>query len=213
MRLFLVGLLCAISMSASAQWYRVDLLVKKHQRFAALPSPRSHGPKIQFTPVKFNQPIVATTVTPGDYELELAEASVMRSAQHNMRFHEYHEASYNFSELARLYVQQDRLSEAKWYYLQSLNISRQQNDDKHTISSLMALAMIKAMIGDTESGLADLLEARQLALARGMKEDAALVEKEHKFIAGNKDSLIKTNLRYAEAVEKEKAKKAGNKLH
>ena len=55
----------------------------------------------------------------------------MHSAQHNMSEGIFTDASYNFSDLARIYILQNRLSEAKWYLLQSNNISRRQRDDKH----------------------------------------------------------------------------------
>jgi hypothetical protein len=87
----------------------------------------------------------------------------MRAAQHNMRFREYALASYKFSELAQIYVKENRLSEAKWYYLQSILISKQQNDHQHTINNLVSLAMIKADLGDLVQAQQDLAEARELA--------------------------------------------------
>ena len=68
-----------------------------------------------------------------EYTLVATSKMVMEQAKHNMRFRVYNDASYNFSDLAALYVKLHRWSEAKWYYLQSNNISREQNDDKHTM--------------------------------------------------------------------------------
>ena len=83
----------------------------------------------------------------------------------------YYDASYNFSELARLYMQQNRFSEAKWYLLQSNNISRRQNDVRHTVSNLIDLAMVKANTSNDVQALEDLQEAREIAKANGLDDD------------------------------------------
>jgi hypothetical protein len=89
----------------------------------------------------------------------------------------YNEASYNFSDLAGVYIKLHRLSEAKWYLLQSNNISRGENDDKLTIANLITLASVKNDIGDAVSARADLVEAHDLASVRGMKEKAEEINK------------------------------------
>src|ERR1017187_5064994 len=134
MRSALLIILVTISFSASAQWYRIDLKFKKkpdlppppplieqvtdHSIARLRPVEKPGHPKIY--PVSFSRT---------DYSYEAAEYIVMKEAQHNMRFRIYADASYNFSDLARLYIQQNRLSEAQWYLLQSNTISREQNDD------------------------------------------------------------------------------------
>src|SRR5437879_6369815 len=122
----------------------------------------------------------------------------MGIASHNMRFRIYNEASYNFSDLAELYYKLHRLSEAKWYFLQSNFLSRQENDDKHTISNLISLAAIKADIGDIPSARADLLEARDLARAKGMQTEKAEIEKKILLLAQN-TTTVKQDVKYAEA--------------
>jgi hypothetical protein len=197
----LVIVLCiTVSFSASAQWWKVSL--KKHERFPALAQAKDHSlARIPVVKVGVhNCKIAAVNFTPSNYYLELAEKSVMKNAQHNMRFHIYDLASYNFSDLAQLYMQQNRLSEAKWYLLQSNSISRQQNDDKHTIANLMNLAMVKAGMGEMTLAQQDLAEAKQIATTRLWAADAAAVDKELKYIQLNKESMSKTELRYADAV-------------
>jgi len=115
-----------------------------------------------------------------------------------MRFRIYDIASYNFSQLAELFIKQNRFSEAKWYLLQSNKISREQNDDKHTIANLMDLAMVKANLGDLAQAQQDLDEAHQIATLRGWTSNVADIEKENIFIKINKSaSSPKMELRYA----------------
>ena len=122
----------------------------------------------------------------------------MRNAQHNMRFRVYNDASYNFSALAKLYIQQNRYSEAKWYLLQSNLISRQRNDDKHTIANLIDLALIKSDLGDYPQAQQDLGEARDLARIRGYNDDLATIEKKMAYIKQNRNNAPKADVRYAE---------------
>jgi hypothetical protein len=131
----------------------------------------------------------------------MAEASLMKIARHNMRFRIYNQASYNFSDLAELYIQLHRFSEAKWYLLQSNYLSRQQDDNKHTVSNLISLAMIKVNIGDLALARADLLEARNIARAKGMKAEATEIEKKIQILAQNKITTAKPGVKYVEAAE------------
>jgi hypothetical protein len=193
---------CSLGLSASAQWYRLDLKLKNHQRFPLIEEQSNHS--VALLPIaKVNTPvkISALKLNRSQYSLEAAEAVVMRTAQHNMRFRVYTDASYNFSELARLYMQENRFSEAKWYLLQSNLISREQNDDKHTISNLMDLAMIKANIGDYVLAQQDLTEAHEIASFKGFKEDVAAIEKKMLYIKQNRLSTPKSDLRYAESAQ------------
>jgi len=191
-------LLTILSFSASAQWYyRIGL--KKAVRYPAIAevknNPLKRLPVAKITPVKIAKYHIPDI---SDYELDAAEAEVMKMAQHNMRFRIYDIASYNFSQLAKLFMKQNRFSEAKWYLLQSNNISRQQNDDGHTISNLMDLAMVKANLGDLQQAQQDLDEARQIATTRGFQSTIADIEKESIYIKVNKSaSSPKMELRYA----------------
>lgn len=193
-------LFATISFSASAQWYNVNDLFKKHERFPQLAQvkvPHRHFPVTKVTIAKISIPKYKFTGS-SDFDLEAAEGIVMRSAQHHMRFREYDEASYDFTALAELYIKQNRFSEAKWYLLQSNNITRPQFDDMHTITNLMDLAMVKANLGELEQSAQDLDEAHQLAMAKGWTANVVAIEKEQQFIKINKNaSSPKMELRYA----------------
>jgi hypothetical protein len=128
----------------------------------------------------------------------------MEMAKHNMRFRIYNDASYNFSDLAQLYMRLHRLSEAKWYLLQSNTISRQQNDDKHTISNLISLAVIKKDIGDIPSARADLLEARDLAHARGLQAQVKEIDNDMLLLDHRVTNPVKPDIKYAETEGGEK---------
>ncbi|WP_454803636.1 hypothetical protein [Mucilaginibacter phyllosphaerae] len=202
MRYLILVLLCAINLSASAQWWRGDF--KKHTRYpqVANAKDRSLQKGLAARPAFYNPKKLAfVTVPPSQYSLENSERVVMRAAQHHMRFREYALASYKFSELGQIYVSQNRLSEAKWYYLQSILISKQHNDDQHTINNLICLGMIKADLGDMTQAQQDLAEARDLARSTGRTQDVKLIDGKIKFVQSNKVWLPKSELRYAEAVD------------
>jgi ATP/maltotriose-dependent transcriptional regulator MalT len=82
--------------------------------------------------------------------------------------------------------------------LQSNIISRQQNDDKHTIANLMALATIKSELGDYTQAQQDLTEAHDMASVRGFNVDLTAIEKKMALIKQNKNNTPKTDVRYAE---------------
>jgi len=200
MRITFLIICCVFSLSASAQWYRVDLLLKKHERFPAIEqcNPSLHSiSRIAIKP-SFTGKVNKVDFDRSEYSFQAAENIVMRDAQHNMRFRVYNDASYNFSALAKLYIQQNRYSEAKWYLLQSNIISRQQNDDKHTIANLVDLALIKSDLGDYSQAQQDLNEAQDMARARGYNDDLATIEKKMAYIKQNRNNAPKTDARYAE---------------
>jgi tetratricopeptide (TPR) repeat protein len=72
----------------------------------------------------------------------------------------------SYNNLAKLYLQQKRYSEAKWYNLQSAELSRNRNDVVNIISSLLILADIKGQIGDYKLAQKDLNEALALAIKK-----------------------------------------------
>jgi hypothetical protein len=178
----------------------VDLLLKKHERFPIVESanPYLHSiSKIHIKP-SFTGKVTTVNFDRSEYSFQAAENIVMRDAQHNMRFRVYTDASYNFSALAKLYIQQSRYSEAKWYLLQSNLISRQQNDDKHTIANLIDLALIKSDLGDYPQAQQDLNEAQDMARIRGFNDDLATIEKKMAYIKQNRNNAPKADVRYAE---------------
>jgi hypothetical protein len=195
MRITLLILLCSISISASAQWWKL----KKVEPRPAVLEYAQLQPQKKILPVYLTpHPRINThTLLPGDYSLELAEETAMKTAQHNMRFRIYDVASYNFRDLAQLYVQQNRFSEAKWYFLQSTFLARQQNNNKLTISNLSKLAMVKCEIGDFILAQQDLLEAREIAAAHGWVIEIIEVEKKLTQIQRNRFASLRSDIRYA----------------
>jgi hypothetical protein len=206
MRFGLLLFFCTIGLSASAQWWHIklnlNLNLKKHDVLSVLPSLKDNSIShlsLNSKPGKFTvQPL---RLSQSEYSLEVAEVSVMKQAKHNMRFRIYNEASYNFSDLAQLYIQLNRLSEAKWYFLQSNQISREQNDDKHTILNLVSLAEIKVVLGDKASARADLLEARDFARARGMQISVVEIDEKILFLEQNRTIAAKPEVKYAETMD------------
>jgi hypothetical protein len=205
MRYTLLIIFCAISVSASAQfWKKAKKPVPVEEvfpRYDEIPQP-SYFSAITVSDIKFPMPgVYIVPFKRTIYEIELAEDMVMTEAKHNMRFREYKLASYNFSDLANLYILQNRFSEAKWYLLQSNAISREQNDDRHTIVNLLNLATIKFAIGEAALAKTDLQEAHDIANAKGFASDLPAIDKRMHDLELNKYSSPRSELRYAQAVE------------
>lgn len=199
MRFILLIILCSFTFSASAQWYKYNPF-KKHERFPQIATLKDNSMKRLPVAQIVKTKITKTRIESTPYALLLMEASVIKTAQHNMRFRVYNTASYNFSDLAQMYLKQNRLSEAKWYLLQSLLISRQQNDNRHTITNLINLAAVKTGYGDYAQAKQDLNEARALASSLGLTMDVAAVDKQMRYLQDNKE-LLKTEIRYAETAD------------
>ena len=205
MKFILFIIVSSVTFSASAQWYRVDLKLKKKQyeRYPLIveaPLTRSIVERLPVT--EFS----AATIRPvhlgrSRYSYEAAEKSVIRTVQHNMSAGSYSVASYNFSDLAHLYIQERRFSEAKWYLLQSIDISRRENDHKHTVSNLIDLAMIKANIGDYKLAQRDLSEAQEIANLKGFGDELAEIDSIIKDIKENRFSTAKSALNIAESAQ------------
>jgi hypothetical protein len=206
MRISLIIFFCAISFSAPAQFWKKISFKKKHIVLPELQLAKNNSVNhIKSAPLILNSMEVRPFVLDeSDYTIEATSRYVMGLAKHNMRFRIYNEASYNFSDLAQLYIRLHRMSEAKWYLLQSNNISRQENDDKHTISNLVSLAEVKTYMGDVPSARADLLEARDLALARGMQTEKSSIERKILLLAQINTTTVKPDLKYAESTGTEK---------
>jgi tetratricopeptide (TPR) repeat protein len=69
----------------------------------------------------------------------------------------------SFNNLALVYRDQRKYSQAKWFILQSNSISRIKNDVPNIISSLLLLAAVKTDIKDYSLAMQDLNEALSLA--------------------------------------------------
>lgn len=201
MRFILLIIFSSMCLSVSAQWYRLDLKLKKHERPAEALGPLdNHSVQgIKLSRVSNSLKLDKTPLPRTEMNYEAVEMLVMRTAQHNMRFRVYNDASYNFSDLARMYIKQNRYAEAKWFLLQSNIISRNENDDRHTIANLIDLSTIKAGLGDYDQAQADLSEAHDLALQKGFKEDLSAISKKILALKQNRFTTPKVDVRYAEA--------------
>lgn len=69
----------------------------------------------------------------------------------------------SFDNLTRIYFDQKKYTQAKWFVLQSNTLSRAKNDVPNIISSLLMLAEIKSQIKDYTLATRDLDEALQLS--------------------------------------------------
>lgn len=190
-----IVLLTALSLSASAQWYNI---LKKHERLPLIANVNNNAAHQLKLPATATVKISAFDRGMTDYLMDISEKHIIKIAQHNMSWRIYDLASYNFSDLAKLYIQQKRLSEAKWFLLQSSTLSRRTNDDRHTIANLMDLALVKADLGELNLAQQDLAEARDLAAAHNWNDNVAAIEKELKFIQLNKSVAAKVAVRYAD---------------
>ncbi len=200
MRYSLIVFFSIIGLSASAQLHiNLNFLKKKHEVLSLLGPAKGH----RINSLAVTRTINTVNVKPyvldeTEFALIAREKVIIKTVKHNMSWRIYNEASYNFSDLADVYIKLHRLSEAKWYLLQSNSISRGENDDKHTIANLVTLALVKNDIGDPVSARADLVEAHDLANARGMKEKAAEIDKKIQLLDQNKTALPP---KYAETTE------------
>jgi len=208
MRFFLFLALSTLSLTASAQFWQSS---PKPVREPFLPaaqfsSLKSISNQIQIAVLPAT--LVTIQLPRSSFNLEAEEDVILKQAKHNMRFRIYNDASYNFTALAVLYLQQNRFSEAKWYLLQSNNIAKQSADTRHVLDNLYLLAQIKSAIGEQTLALTDLQEARELAVAKAMQPDITIIDNKIKFLQTNKVAVVKAELRYAEAVELENSKAA-----
>jgi hypothetical protein len=197
MKYILLMLLTIVCFSVSAQWnpFRKKFVRPEAEQLTCYTA--------GIAPDKVSHPnILPVVFEPDDYSLEAAEAAMMKNAQHNMRFRVYHEASYNFTDLARLYAQQGRYSEAIWFLLQSNSLSRQENDDKHTIENLIDIATIKAKLGEIALAQQDLAEAHDLAYAKGLTGYLETIDLASQYITQNRLPKQKPVLIYADGAEK-----------
>jgi tetratricopeptide (TPR) repeat protein len=69
-----------------------------------------------------------------------------------------------YDQLAVIYQQQKRFSEAKWFCIQSNMVARKINDSSGIVNSLINLAHVKMSIGDHLLALRDIKEAEQLSI-------------------------------------------------
>jgi hypothetical protein len=209
MRYTLLIALFALSLSASAQFWKKKK-VEPIVRYDPIEQPMPDL-LVNVSNASYAMPdVVPVNLKRNIYDIVHEEDLVMKDAKHHMRFRMYFEASYDFSTLAELYMLQNRFSEAKWYLLQSNAISREQKDDKHTVSNLIDLAFIKLAIGEPNLAKTDLKEAHDIATLNNFSSDLVTIDKKLQEMQSGKPMGIKAGLRYAEAVELKMAAKLHN---
>jgi tetratricopeptide (TPR) repeat protein len=69
----------------------------------------------------------------------------------------------SYDDLSKIYYDQKKFTQAKWFILQSNTLARQQNDVTNIIASLITLAHIKMDIHDYDLAKGDLKEALSLS--------------------------------------------------
>jgi len=210
MRFTLIFILCLIGLNASAQLQLQFWKRKQKPQPVVLTAVQALPSQIDIATTKLPNGLSGQHLNYSVFCLELAEDALLIEAKHNMRFRIYNMASYNFSDLAALYLQQNRFSEAKWYLLQSNNIAREAGNIRHLLDNLYILADIKNKIGEVPLALSDLQEAHDVAVDKGMLSDLTIINKKIKYLQTNKILAAKAELRYADAVEVANSKTAVN---
>ena len=207
MRYTLLIILCALNFTASAQFWKSKPKVEERPQVPELVLQINVIQPVTVSNTKLNTPpIHGFELAHTEFEREIAEEMMLNEAKHNMRFRIYNLASYNFSSLAAMYAQDNRFSEAKWYFLQSNELAHQANDTKHILDNLLALAAIKIQIGELTLAKTDLQEAHDIAAAKVMQNELTEINKRLIDLETNKIVSPKLGLRYADAVEAENNK-------
>jgi hypothetical protein len=194
MRFFLLLACCAISLNTSAQFWKKKVRYPAIEQVDAISMPQftTSAPAVKSKVLR-----IQYTLAPV-FDFDKMEQAMLKEAKRNMRYREYQQASYKFTDLAGLYLLHNRFSEAKWYLLQSISLS---NDAKLKLSNLLTLAGIKTDLGETSLAKTDLQQARTLANTNGLTADIIEIDKRLLALNNSKPLLIKPELRYSEAVE------------
>jgi tetratricopeptide (TPR) repeat protein len=102
-----------------------------------------------------------------------AIANTLKAVQYYSKYNDTLGLRTSFNNLATVYRDQKKYSQAKWFILQSNTISRIKNDVPNIISSLLLLASVKTDIKDYTLAMQDLNEALALA-GKNAKTQAAV---------------------------------------
>jgi len=201
-KVFLLLLLSVlINFSANAQWWK-----KAPQKRLPLLAQANTNTLNNTAANKLKPVDLKPTVTFGRtrYSYDAQEAYIMKELYHNLRFHITPEILKGFNNLVALYIEESRYSEAKWYLLQCNYIGHKNNDNNVIVSSLVALGMLKADIGEYAQAKDDLLEAQGICSAQGRSSDSADIDKKLKLVETKRFANIKNDIRYAELDEDKK---------
>lgn len=85
----------------------------------------------------------------------------------------------SFDHLAKVYFDQKKYSEAKWFILQSNTLSRARKDVPNTLTSLIVLADIKSANKDYDLAIKDLNEALDLSTKKSYSQVELIVLKNY----------------------------------
>jgi len=100
----------------------------------------------------------------------------------------------SFDVLAKVYRSEKKYVQAKWFILQSNNLSRIKNDVPNIISSLLVLAGIKTDIKDYNLAMRDLNEAMRLADSSKEPKTAATVQLGYVMLYNNMKNYSKADI-------------------
>lgn len=104
-------------------------------------------------------------------------------ALHNYSFYEDTTGiKSSFDDLAQVYLSQKKYSQAKWFVLQSINISRIKKDVPNLITGLVKLSAIKMETKDYKLAMRDLNEALRWSVGNKMPEKEALVQQNFAYL-------------------------------
>ncbi len=110
-----------------------------------------------------------------------------------------------FDDLAKVYTAQHRYSQAKWFLLQSKNISRKRNDVASVVMTLVKLANVKMDNKETKLAMRDLNDALNLSVKNNLLREEALVQQSYAFLYNRLNQTDKGDIaskRMAEINEK-----------
>ena len=103
-----------------------------------------------------------------------------------------------YDQLAEMYQQQKRYSEAKWFYIQSNMVARKINNTVGIVASLINLAHVKMSIGDYQLALRDFREAEQLSISNKYNDKLVEIKSDLSQIYDVLGNKIAANLAFSE---------------
>ncbi|MES2276901.1 MAG: hypothetical protein V4592_12815 [Bacteroidota bacterium] len=107
---------------------------------------------------------------------ETAIEYTMKALHSYSRYNDVKGLRTSFDNLVRVYKDQRKFSQAKWFILQSNTISRQLNDAPNIVTSLITLAGIKMSIKDYSLAMRDLNEALELTTQNKYPRQESIVQ-------------------------------------
>jgi hypothetical protein len=118
---------------------------------------------------------VTVKKTKQEYQ-NIAIEYTMKALHSYSRYNDVKGLRTSFDNLVRVYKDQRKFSQAKWFILQSNTISRQLNDAPNIITSLITLAGIKMSIKDYSLAKRDLDEALDLSTQNKFPKQESIVQ-------------------------------------